>query len=111
MDAVTCYSQAVQFNATNPESHLNLGLALLLSGELQRGFSEYEWRLLIKEKQFPLHNFIQPIWDGGTGFGRCNSVYPLRRFSQAKRRQGNCLVFAALAPLICPSFGNRRVNN
>ncbi|MCC3407550.1 MAG: tetratricopeptide repeat protein [Microcoleus sp. PH2017_10_PVI_O_A] len=63
-DAVTCYSQAVQFNATNPESHLNLGLALLLSGELQRGFSEYEWRLLIKEKQFPLHNFIQPIWDG-----------------------------------------------
>jgi tetratricopeptide (TPR) repeat protein/glycosyltransferase involved in cell wall biosynthesis len=63
-DAVTCYSQAVQFNATNPESHLNLGLALLLSGELQRGFSEYEWRLLIKEKQFPCHNFIQPIWDG-----------------------------------------------
>ncbi|TAE11595.1 MAG: tetratricopeptide repeat protein [Oscillatoriales cyanobacterium] len=63
-DAVTCYSQAVQFNATNPESHLNLGLALLLSGELQRGFSEYEWRLLIKEKEFPCHNFIQPIWDG-----------------------------------------------
>ncbi|MEG4802206.1 tetratricopeptide repeat protein [Microcoleus sp. ARI1-B5] len=62
--AVTCYSQAVTFNAANPESHLNLGLALLLSGEFERGFSEYEWRLLVKEKQFPTYNFQQPIWDG-----------------------------------------------
>ncbi|MEG4317755.1 MULTISPECIES: tetratricopeptide repeat protein [unclassified Microcoleus] len=62
--AVTCYSQAVTFNVTHPESHLNLGLALLLSGDFQRGFSEYEWRLLVKEKQFPTYNFQQPIWDG-----------------------------------------------
>ncbi|MEG4114041.1 MULTISPECIES: tetratricopeptide repeat protein [unclassified Microcoleus] len=63
-DAVTCYSQAVKFNVANPEAHLNLGLALLLSGDFQRGFSEYEWRLLVKEKQFRRHNFIQPLWDG-----------------------------------------------
>ncbi|MEG4343983.1 tetratricopeptide repeat protein [Microcoleus sp. A003_D6] len=64
VDAVTCYSQAVKFNVGNPESHLNLGLALLLAGDFQRGFSEYEWRLLVKEKQFRSHNFIQPLWDG-----------------------------------------------
>ncbi|MBW3585832.1 MAG: tetratricopeptide repeat protein, partial [Cyanobacteria bacterium 0813] len=63
-DAVTCYHQAVKFNVGNPESHLNLGLALLLSGDFQRGFCEYEWRLLVKEKQFQPHNFIQPLWDG-----------------------------------------------
>ncbi|MEG4494686.1 tetratricopeptide repeat protein [Microcoleus sp. D3_18_C4] len=63
-DAVTCYSQAVQFNVGHPESHLNLGLALLLAGDFQRGFYEYEWRLLVKEKQFRSHNFIQPLWDG-----------------------------------------------
>ncbi|MEG4519068.1 MULTISPECIES: tetratricopeptide repeat protein [unclassified Microcoleus] len=63
-DAVTCYSQAVKFNVGHPESHLNLGLALLLAGDFQRGFSEYEWRLLVKEKQFRSHNFIQPLWDG-----------------------------------------------
>ncbi len=63
-DAVTCYSEAVKFNVANPESHLNLGLALLLAGDLQRGFSEYEWRLLVTEKQFPIHNFQQPLWDG-----------------------------------------------
>ncbi|MEG5052625.1 MULTISPECIES: tetratricopeptide repeat protein [unclassified Microcoleus] len=63
-DAVTCYSQAVKFNVGHPESHLNLGLALLLAGDFQRGFCEYEWRLLVKEKQFRTHNFIQPLWDG-----------------------------------------------
>ncbi|MEG4939389.1 tetratricopeptide repeat protein [Microcoleus sp. F4-D5] len=64
VDAITCYSQAVKFNIGNPESHLNLALALLLAGDFQRGFSEYEWRLLVQQKQSPHHNFHQPIWDG-----------------------------------------------
>jgi len=63
-DAITCYSQAVKFNVGHPESHLNLGLALLLAGDFQRGFCEYEWRLLVQQKQFPRHNFQQPVWDG-----------------------------------------------
>ena len=63
-DAVTCYSEAVKFNVANPESHLNLGLALLLAGDFGRGFSEYEWRLLVEQKQYPHHNFQQPLWDG-----------------------------------------------
>ena len=63
-DAVACYSQGVDFNVTHPEAHLNLALALLLVGDFERGFSEYEWRLLVKEKQFPANNFMEPIWDG-----------------------------------------------
>ncbi len=63
-DAVACYSQGVEFNVTHPEAHLNLALALLLIGDFERGFSEYEWRLLVKEKQFPDRHFLQPLWDG-----------------------------------------------
>ncbi len=63
-DAITYYSQAVKFNVASPESHLNLGLALLLAGDFGRGFSEYEWRLLVEPKQYPSHNFQQPLWDG-----------------------------------------------
>ncbi len=63
-DAVACYSQGVECNVTHPEAHLNLSLALLLTGDLQRGFSEYEWRLVVEEKQFPTNNFTQPLWDG-----------------------------------------------
>ncbi|MBE9186359.1 tetratricopeptide repeat protein [Microcoleus sp. LEGE 07076] len=63
-DAVSYYNQAVQLNIASSESHLNLGLALLLAGDFGRGFAEYEWRLLVEPKQFPQHNFIQPVWDG-----------------------------------------------
>jgi tetratricopeptide (TPR) repeat protein/glycosyltransferase involved in cell wall biosynthesis len=64
VDAVTCYSQTVKFNVGHPESHLNLGLAVLLAGDFERGFSEYEWRLLVQQKQSPRHKFHQPIWEG-----------------------------------------------
>ncbi|MBE9092642.1 tetratricopeptide repeat protein [Tychonema sp. LEGE 07203] len=63
-DAVTYYDRAVEFNIANPESHLNLALALLLAGDFQRGFAEYESRLVVEKKQFPQYNFLQPIWDG-----------------------------------------------
>ncbi|MEG4588135.1 tetratricopeptide repeat protein [Microcoleus sp. MOSTC5] len=63
-DAVTYYSQAVKFNVASPECHLNLGLALLLAGDFQRGFSEYEWRLLVQQKEYPDYSFQQPVWDG-----------------------------------------------
>ncbi|MEG4248175.1 tetratricopeptide repeat protein [Microcoleus sp. Pol10D4] len=63
-DALTYYSQAVKFNVASPESHLNLGLALLLAGDFQRGFSEYEWRLRLPQKEYPDYSFQQPIWDG-----------------------------------------------
>ena len=63
-EAVACYSQGVDFNVTQPEAHLNLALALLLVGDFEGGFSEYEWRFLVKEKQFPANNFMQPLWDG-----------------------------------------------
>ncbi|WP_293126260.1 tetratricopeptide repeat protein [Microcoleus sp. bin38.metabat.b11b12b14.051] len=73
---LTGYSQAVEFNLANPESHLNLGLALLLAGDLQRGFSEYEWRLLVERKQFPHHKFHQPLWDGKDLAGKAILICP-----------------------------------
>ncbi|MEG3937865.1 tetratricopeptide repeat protein [Microcoleus sp. S36b_A3] len=63
-DAVNYYDRAVQLNIASSESHLNLALALLLAGEFQRGFAEYESRLVVEKKQFPQYNFLQPIWDG-----------------------------------------------
>ena len=62
--AVTYYDRAVEFNIANPESHLNLALALLLAGDFRRGFAEYESRLVVEQKQSPQYNFLQPIWDG-----------------------------------------------
>ncbi|MGL5058469.1 MAG: tetratricopeptide repeat protein [Microcoleus sp.] len=75
-DAAACYSQAVEFNSTHPEAHLNLALALLLTGDFQRGFVEYEWRQLIKDKQLPQHSFQQPLWDGADLAGKTILLCP-----------------------------------
>ncbi|MEG3849228.1 tetratricopeptide repeat protein [Microcoleus sp. herbarium19] len=102
-DAVTCYSEAVKFNVANPEAHLNLGLALLLAGDLARGFSEYEWRLLIQQKQCPQHNFQQPLWDGKDLQGKTillcpeqglgDAIQSIRYADSVKQKGGRVIVW------------------
>ncbi len=106
--AVTCYSQAVEFNLATPEAHLNLGLALLLAGDLQRGFSEYEWRLLVEQKQFPHHNFHQPLWDGKDLAGKTILLCPEQglgdaiqfvRYVELVKQKGGRVIFWCLPHL------------
>ncbi|MEG3857645.1 tetratricopeptide repeat protein [Microcoleus sp. herbarium12] len=106
--AVTCYSQAVEFNIATPEAHLNLGLALLLAGDLQRGFSEYEWRLLVEQKQFPQHSFHQPVWDGKDLAGKTILVCPEQglgdaiqfvRYVELVKQKGGKVIFWCLPHL------------
>lgn len=43
-EAIACQEQAIKFAPDNAEAHWNLANALLLAGDFQRGFAEYEWR-------------------------------------------------------------------
>jgi tetratricopeptide (TPR) repeat protein/glycosyltransferase involved in cell wall biosynthesis len=98
-DAVACYSHGVEFNKTHPEAHLNLALALLLMGDFERGFSEYEWRLLVQEKQFPTNNFIQPFWDGKDLEGKTILLCP-------EQGLGDAIQFIRYADLVKQKGGN-----
>ncbi|TAD83836.1 MAG: tetratricopeptide repeat protein [Oscillatoriales cyanobacterium] len=98
-DAVACYSHGVEFNKTHPEAHLNLALALLLMGDFERGFSEYEWRLLVQEKQFPTNNFIQPFWDGKDLDGKTILLCP-------EQGLGDAIQFIRYADLVKQKGGN-----
>lgn len=42
--AIKCLEQALQLDPASAESHWNLANALLVAGDLKRGFAEYEWR-------------------------------------------------------------------
>jgi Flp pilus assembly protein TadD len=43
-EALACQERAVALAPDDPEAHWNLANALLLTGDFERGFAEYEWR-------------------------------------------------------------------
>ena len=61
-EAVTCLEYAVKLAPENPEAHWNLANALLASGDLQRGFAEYEWRFKRAGRGEPPRTL--PRWKG-----------------------------------------------
>jgi hypothetical protein len=48
-ESIGYYKKALQLNPNNANTHFNLGCTLLLSGNLKKGWREYEWRWQIKE--------------------------------------------------------------
>ena len=61
-DAIECYRTAITLKADFVEAHVNLAIALLLAGQLEQGFAEYEWRR--RPPFMPLVTHAQPEWDG-----------------------------------------------
>ncbi|MBF2026314.1 MAG: glycosyltransferase family protein [Oscillatoriales cyanobacterium C42_A2020_001] len=63
VDAALKYAdQALMVNPDHAVSRYNRSLMLLIKGDFQQGFPEYEWRL--KTTEFPPCPFTQPKWDG-----------------------------------------------
>ncbi len=63
--AIAYYDRATDIDPNFAEAHWNKALTLLLGGDLQRGFEEYEWRWHVKLPSFQaMRTFPQPLWDG-----------------------------------------------
>jgi Tfp pilus assembly protein PilF len=60
--AIECFDRAVRRAPDNPEMQWDRALSRLASGDLARGFVEYEarWRL----KQSPMRQLPMPLWQG-----------------------------------------------
>ena len=63
-ESIQAYHKAIEIQPNYAEAYNNLGLALLLKGDFEQGWREYEWRL--KCSAFEIHdrNFPQPYWRG-----------------------------------------------
>lgn len=72
--------------------HFNLAQVLLLRGELDEGFAEYEWRWQCKEFPSPRLLFTQPQWTGEPLQGRTLLVH-------GEQGYGDILQFCRLLPL------------
>jgi tetratricopeptide (TPR) repeat protein len=61
-EAISCYQKALQLDPELVDAHLNMSLLLLLRGNFEEGWKEYEWRWKLKD--FYRRSFSQPSWDG-----------------------------------------------
>lgn len=58
------YRKAISVDPDLAIAHFNLATVSLLSGEMQEGWREYEWRWRTKEFLAHRRNFDKPQWDG-----------------------------------------------
>ena len=61
-DAVATYRGLVSDHPDDADIHAHFGICLLLTGRLEQGFREYEWRW--KTDAFASERFQHPLWDG-----------------------------------------------
>ena len=61
-EAIGWYESAIALKPNLAIAHSNLAHTLLLQGDYQRGFAEYEWRW--RHPETPPRDFSQPEWQG-----------------------------------------------
>ena len=61
--AISFYKSCIETYPDYVEPHINLGMCLLLTGNYDEGWSEYEWRLKLPAEVYNL-KFTKPKWIG-----------------------------------------------
>lgn len=64
IEATTAMMRTLQIRPDYAEAHYNLAIQLLLHGDFERGWKEYEWRTRMKSP-VGSREFAKPMWDGG----------------------------------------------
>ncbi|MGD0389665.1 MAG: tetratricopeptide repeat protein [Tepidisphaeraceae bacterium] len=95
--AISLLSKVLSSNPNDAKLHANLALAYLVTGDFERGWREYEWRLRVPEivgnRQLP-----QPRWDGGDLRGKTILL-------QSEQGFGDMIQFARFIPRVAGRGG------
>lgn len=123
LDARGCFERALELKPDFAAAHWNHALSLLLHGDMERGWAEYEWRWRWQGFAEESRPFTQPVWRGEPperlggvllvtaeqGFG---DTLQFVRYLPLLAERGYDVVFEAQAPLftlLWYSLGRRGV--
>jgi len=98
-EALTNYERAIALAPGYAEAHFSRSFVLLLGGDYDEGWKEYEWRWRINTYNAPLRRFSRPMWDG-------REIADGAILLHAEQGFGDTLQFVRYAPLVadrCPS--------
>jgi tetratricopeptide (TPR) repeat protein len=101
--------RALQLDPKSAEAHYSLAMVLLLQGDFERGWPEYEWRWLARGVRRVRPNFHQPLWDGSELAGRTILLHAegglgdsvqFIRYAALMKQRGGTVVFDSHPALV-----------
>ena len=93
-DALASYDRALAVRPDYAEAHLNKSLLQLLTGDLEAGWREYEWRWKNESLEGFKRDFPQPLWLGENGIeGKTILLHSEQGF-------GDTIQFCRYVPLV-----------
>jgi tetratricopeptide (TPR) repeat protein len=90
-EALGCLRRALSLDPNSAEAHWNHASPLLLTGDFERGWSEYEWRW--KTWVLPAREFRCPRWTGEPLLGKTILLH-------AEQGLGDTIQFVRYAPMV-----------
>ncbi len=94
-EALACYGRALALKPGYAEAHFNRSHALLLTGQLDEGWQEYEWRFAVARYD---RKFDRPLWSGKPLAGQSILIHAEQGF-------GDTLQFVRFVPIVAERGG------